>query len=77
MPDIDGNYPIHYLVKTDNINNMKKMEILVYFHAKVDVLDSQYKKPIEITNNNKIQQFLLKQEKNIKELLYLLFNKKG
>ena len=72
MPDKDGNYPIHYLVKTDNINNMKKIEILVYFHAKVDVLDNQNKKPIEITNNKKIQQFLLKQEKNInsKESLY-------
>ena len=30
MPDIDGNYPIHYLVKTDNINNMKRVSLNQY-----------------------------------------------
>jgi ankyrin repeat protein len=60
-PDIQGDYPIHYLVKNNTKNKMKKIEILVYFHAKVDVLNSQNKKPIELINNKKIQQFLLKQ----------------
>ena len=71
-PDVEGNYPIHYLVINDNINNFKKIEILVYFHVKVYVLNSDNKKPIELTNNEKIRQFLLKQEKNFtsKESLY-------
>ena len=60
-PDVQGDYPIHYLVKNNTKNKMKKIEILVYFHAKVDVLNSQNKKPIELINNKKIQQFLLKQ----------------
>ena len=64
-PDIEGNYPIHYLVKNDNIINFKKIEILVYFHAKVDELNNENKKPIELTNSEKIRQFLLNQEKNI------------
>ena len=60
-PDVQGDYPIHYLVKNNTKNKMKKIEILVYFHAKVDVLNSQKKKAIDLTNNKKIQQFLLKQ----------------
>ena len=62
-PDIDGNYPIHYLA---NDNNMDKMEILIYYHAKLDVPDSQGNKPINLTSNKVIQQFLLKNEKNYK-----------
>jgi len=41
MPDVEGNYPIHYLVKDNNKNNFKKLEILVYFHVKVNVLNSE------------------------------------
>ena len=59
------NYPIHYLVKDNNINNFKKLEILVYFHAKVNSLNSNNKRAIEITDDENVQQFLLKQEKNI------------
>lgn len=62
-PDIDGNYPIHYLAGDDN---MEKMEVLVYFHANLDVLDSQGNKPINLTANKVIQQFLLKNEQNYK-----------
>ena len=63
-PDLEGNYPLHYLVN-NNINNFDKIQILVYFHAKVYVLNSLNKKAIDLTNNKKIQQFLLNQEKNI------------
>jgi len=62
-PDIDGNYPIHYLAKEDN---MDKMEVLIYYHCNLDVLDSQNNKPINITQNKVIQQFLLKNEQNLK-----------
>ena len=56
---------MHYLVINDNINNFEKIQILIYFHAKAYVLNSENKKAIELTNNTKIQQFLLNQEKNI------------
>ena len=62
-PDKDGNYPMHYLAKN---NDMDKMEILIYYHAELDVLDSEGKKPIDLTSNNVIQQFLLKNEENSK-----------
>ena len=62
-PDIDGNYPIHYLAKDDNID---KMEVLIYYHANLEVLDSQGNKPINLTSNKVIQQFLLKNEQNYK-----------
>ena len=62
-PDIDGNYPIHYLAKDDN---MEKMDVLIYFHANLDVLDNEGNKPINLTQNKVIQQFLLKNEQNIK-----------
>jgi len=65
MPDIEGNYPIHYLIKYKNKDSFKKMEILVYFHAKVDSLNSNNQRAIEITNDKQIQQFLLKQEENM------------
>ena len=61
-PDKNGDYPLHYLIKSEDID---KMEILIYFHARVDVTDSNFKKPINLTNNEKIQQFLLKQEENL------------
>ena len=61
-PDIEGNYPIHYLAQKDD---MDKMEVLLYYNTKLDVLDGQGKKPIDITDNEVIQQFLLKNEKNI------------
>ena len=62
-PDIDGNYPIHYLAKNDNID---KMDVLIYYHANLDVLDRQGNKPINLTSNKVIQQFLLKNEQNYK-----------
>ena len=62
-PDIEGNYPIHYLAKD---NNMDKMDVLIYYHANLDVLDSQGNKPINLTSNQVIQQFLLKNEENYK-----------
>ena len=65
MPDVEGNYPIHYLVKDNNINNFKKLEILVYFHAKVNSLNGNNERAIEITDDENVQQFLLKQEKNM------------
>ena len=65
MPDVEGNYPIHYLVKDNNKNNFKKLEILVYFHVKVNVLNSENQRAIDITNDESIQQFLLKQDENI------------
>ena len=64
-PDVEGNYPLHYLVNNNSINNFEKIEILVYFHAKVYVLNNLNLKPIDIANNTKMQQFLLNQEKNI------------
>ena len=48
MPDAEGNYPIHYLVKDNNKNNFKKLEILVYFHAKVNSLNSENERAIDI-----------------------------
>ena len=51
MPDIEGNYPIHYLIKYKNKDSFKKMEILVYFHAKVNSLDSQNQRAIEMTQD--------------------------
>ena len=65
IPDVDGNYPIHYLMKNINANNFKKLEILVYFHAIVYSLNAENKKAIEMTDDVNIQQFLLKQEKNM------------
>ena len=65
-PDVEGNYPLHYLVNNNSINNFDKIEILVHFHAKVYVGNNLNQKPIDITNNKKIQQFLLNEEKNIK-----------
>jgi len=62
-PDIDGNYPIHYLAKN---NDMDKMEVLIYYHANLNVTDKQGNKAINLTDNNVIQQFLLKNEENIK-----------
>ena len=62
-PDRDGNYPIHYLA---NNNDMEKMEILMYYHANLDVLDREGNKPIDLTTNEVIQQYLLKNEKNSK-----------
>ena len=62
-PDHDGNYPMHYLAKN---NDMDKMEILIYYHANLDVLDNQGNKPINLTSNKVIQQFLLKNEENSK-----------
>ena len=53
-PDIEGNYPLHYLVINDNINNFEKIQILIYFHAKAYVLNSENKKAIELTNKKKI-----------------------
>jgi len=61
--DKDGNYPIHYLAKNDD---MEKMEILIYYHANLEALDSQGNKPINLTSNKVIQQFLLKNEANNK-----------
>ena len=65
MPDIEGNYPIHYLIKYKNKDSFKKMEILVYFHAKVNSLNSQNQRAIEMTQDKEVQQFLLKQEQNM------------
>ena len=65
MPDIEGNYPIHYLLKYKNKDSFKKMEILVYFHAKVNSLNSKNQRAIEMTSDKQIQQFLLKQEENM------------
>ena len=62
-PDKDGNYPIHYLAKNDD---MDKIEILIYYHANLEVLDNQGNKPINLTTNKVIQQFLLKKEENCK-----------
>jgi len=62
-PDQDGNYPIHYLAKNDD---MDKIEILIYYHANLEVLDNQGNKPINLTTNKVIQQFLLKKEENCK-----------
>ena len=62
-PDKDGNYPIHYLAKNDD---MDKIEILIYYHANLEVLDNQGNKPINLTSNKVIQQFLLKKEENFK-----------
>ena len=62
-PDIDGNYPIHYLAKDDNLD---KMEVLIYYHANLDVLDREGNKPIKLTSNKVIQQYLLKNEQNYK-----------
>ena len=62
-PDIDGNYPIHYLA---NNNDMDKMEVLVYYNANLGVLDREGNKPINLTNNKVIQQYLLKNEQNYK-----------
>jgi len=62
-PDIEGNYPIHYLAKDNNID---KMDVLIYYHANLDVLDNQGNKPINLTSNQVIQQFLLKNEENYK-----------
>ena len=64
-PDVEGNYPLHYLVNNNSNNNIEKIEIIVYFHAKVYVLNNLNQKPIDITNNKIIQQFLLHQEKNM------------
>jgi hypothetical protein len=47
-------------------DNLEKMDVLVYFHANLDVLVSQGNKPINLTSNKVIQQFLLKNEQNIK-----------
>jgi hypothetical protein len=41
------------------------MEILVYFHAKVNSLNSQNQRAIEMTQDKEVQQFLLKQEQNM------------
>ena len=62
-PDIDGNYPIHYLAKN---NDMDKMEVVIYYHSNLNVTDKQGNKAINLTDNNVIQQFLLKNEENIK-----------
>ena len=77
MPDVEGNYPIHYLVKEKSINNFKKLEILVYFHAKVNCLDAENHRAIEITDDVNIQQFLLKQEKNLAAKESKHYNKKN
>ena len=62
-PDKDGNYPMHYLAKNDD---MDKMEILIYYHANLEVVDNQGNKPINLTSNKVIQKFLLKNEENNK-----------
>ena len=62
-PDKDGNYPIHYLAKNED---MDKMEILIYYNANLEVVDSQGNKAINLTSNKVIQQFLLKNEENNK-----------
>ena len=59
--DKDGNYPIHYLAKNDD---MEKMEILIYYHANLETVDNHGNKPINLTSNKVIQQFLLKNEAN-------------
>ena len=68
-PDKDGNYPIHYLAKNDD---MDKIEILIYYHANLEVLDNQGNKPINLTTNKVIQQFLLKKEENCKSKKMLI-----
>ena len=59
--DKDGNYPIHYLAKNDD---MEKMEVLIYYHANLEAVDNKGNKPINLTSNKVIQQFLLKNEAN-------------
>ena len=65
MPDVEGNYPIHYLIMNKDINNFKKLEILVYYNVKVNSLNAENQRVIEMTNDKNIQQFLLKQEQNM------------
>ena len=60
-PDIDGNYPLHYVCHQ---NDLDKIEVLVYFHTKFEIYDSQGKKPIDVTTSDVIQQYLLKNEAN-------------
>ena len=62
-PDNDGNYPIHYLAKNNDLN---KIEILKYYHADLNVLDKNKEKAIHLTTNQVIQQYLLKNEENDK-----------
>ena len=73
-PDIEGNYPIHYLAKDDN---MDKMDILLYYHANLEALDSEGKKPINLTENKVIQQFLLKNVTNFKSKKNIIANGGG
>ena len=61
--DNDGNYPIHYLAKN---NNLDKIEILKYYHADLNVEDKHKNKAINLTTNEVIQQYLLKNEENDK-----------
>ena len=65
MPDAEGNYPIHYLIINKDINNFRKLEILVYYNVKVNSLNAANQRVIEMTDDKNIQQFLLKQEQNM------------
>ena len=60
-PDNDGNYPIHYLAKN---NDLDKIEILKYYHADFNATDQNSNKAIYLTTNSVIQQYLLKNEEN-------------
>ena len=60
--DIDGNYPIHYCAHQ---NDFDKIKILIYYNVKLDVVDREGKKAIDITTSEVIQQYLLKNEKNV------------
>ena len=60
--DIDGNYPIHYCAHQ---NDFDKIKILIYYNVKLDVVDRDGKKAIDITTSEVIQQYLLKNEKNV------------
>ena len=61
-PDVDGKCPIHYCAIK---NDLEKIKILVYYNVRLDSVNFNGCKAIDLTTSEVIQQYLLVNEKNV------------